>query len=314
MDLYRIFKRSGALLFALGSMMLMESCSTAPNNSKYFGYNNNPEREQEPEITRKTATPRESRAVPQEEEEWVNPLANQRSESDMALEKTVTEREGTVINNYYYYQPRGYVPVIQPWYTGYRGWAAPRPGLTVTVGSGLYYSSNPFYDPWYDWYNPWYDYHPYYGTRWTYYRSSNRWFDDPWRGRTVSRRAYREPDKPSQRRTSGGVTRSSSPRRDSDVNRRNGVSSTKYGTSNTRNSENSSGTSRGSRERSRYNNTPNNSGGSRYSPPPSGGSRQRGGGSSASPKSGGSGNKSGGSSGGSRGGNSGGGSSSPRRR
>jgi|GEM_PF-5562195 len=268
-NLGKAFWHNSLFVFAsITVIILLQSCASAPNNSKYFGYNNSPDREEEPDYTVREVEPR--RATPgQSSGEWVNPLANSRSQEDIELEQSVSEREQTVINNYYYYQPRGYVPVIQPWHAGYRGWASRRSGLTITVGTGWYYSSNPFYDSWHDWYNPWYDYHPYYGYTWSRPRRVVAWYNDPWVGRNNSTRRYRDEQRVSTRRTSG-VTRSrvqggqDAERRGTrrtDVNTSNGVSrTTKYGSQKSRRSSNPSVQQRKGTRRST-----NNSGGSRYS-------------------------------------------------
>jgi hypothetical protein len=275
------------LILIFGAAFILQSCATTSGtDSKYFGYNNNPEREKEQEKSPDYTVTRVNRdnAAQQTtgQSGWVNPMAAQRSQADLDLEQEVTERERTVINNYYYYQPRSFVPVIRPWHTGYWGWASPRPGLTVSVGAGRFIAADPFYDPWHGWYNPWHDYHPFYGNRWGRTPRQVVWYNDPWVGRS---NAWEDRRQPSTRRTTQGVSRSGSQDRynntrrgstRSSVNPNNGTRrTTKYGnTRNSGNSDRNSNVRRGTQRQSPY-----GSSGRKYSQPKNSGSSKNKGGS-----------------------------------
>ncbi|GAB5466465.1 MAG: hypothetical protein Kapaf2KO_19010 [Candidatus Kapaibacteriales bacterium] len=262
------------------SVVLASCSSTNTQKSKYFGYNNDPERtveEEKPKL--KFTQPSQTEAQNQSEEEWQNPLAS-RSQEDIELDETISQREQVVINNYNYYQPTGYVPVIRPWHRGYYGWAAPRRGLTVTVGTGWGWN-DPFYDPWYDWYNPWWDYHPYYGYRWNRPTRTVVWYNDPWVGRSQESRNNRS----TTRRYAGTPTRSTSNSGYSTTRRGTSRSTTtstnrtkynsrttQYGNTNRSNSSGRRGTSRSGSSRS---SSPNS--GSKYKPSDSKGGSNSGG-------------------------------------
>lgn len=161
-----------AALMAVFGLMASGCSTTSGSAQDNFGYSR-PEYKPEPAV-KKVVVVEERTVVEDSDEDWVNPLAEEETESVTRVRYTT------------YYTSPMYVPVIVPWWNGYYGWMG-RPYYSYHYRHhwpSVYFHYG-HYCGW-DWYSPWYDYNPYYGYNWGgyyhygyNYRHYHGWYHQP---------------------------------------------------------------------------------------------------------------------------------------
>ncbi len=176
--------KTTVLLIACTFLMAIGCASTKGTKDDYFGYTNSPKVEEDkptprsstrkvnPDtdkpITTAAPTPDDSVADSTQDQDWVNPLADDQSDQDADYQDADDPNYAAVPAGYNSYAAPAYVPVIVPWWDYYSGWMGGyyvRPVIAVRYRN-WYWGWNSYCD----WYSPYYDYHPCYGVNFNYYR------------------------------------------------------------------------------------------------------------------------------------------------